>query len=111
MPYPKSTTAARTVNPIRGIVDALKIPENPVKDMIPLSIGDPTRFGNFKTPQVFVDALVKNVQSFQYNGYAHSAGLREARAAIAKKYTSEAAPLTADDVIIASGGALERLRL
>ena len=36
--------------------------------------------------------------------YTHSAGLPAARAAIASAFTSEAAPVTADDVIIASGG-------
>ena len=108
-PYPSSKMAKRTVNPIRGIVDALNIVPNPEKSMIPLSIGDPTKFGNFKTPKVFVDALVRNVHSFEYNGYGHSAGLPATRAAIAKRFSVKSAPLTADDVIVASGcsGSLE----
>ncbi|KAJ0392849.1 hypothetical protein P43SY_003509 [Pythium insidiosum] len=93
-----------TANPIRKIVDNIKKPENSDKPLIPLSLGDPTVFGNFKTPDVMVEAIVRNVRSMKHSGYVHSAGTEEAREAIAKCYGSEAAPLTKDDIIIASGG-------
>jgi tyrosine aminotransferase len=106
---PMADTAAQTTNPIRAIVEGIKKPEGSSKEHIPLSIGDPTVFGNFKTPQIFVDKIVKALQAFSCNGYLHSAGTVACRAAIAKRYSTEASPLTADDVVIASGcsGALD----
>ncbi|GLD91663.1 hypothetical protein PINS_up000196 [Pythium insidiosum] len=93
-----------TANPIRKIVDNIKKPENSDKPLIPLSLGDPTVFGNFKTPDVLVEAIVRNVRSMKHSGYVHSAGTEEAREAIAKRFGSELAPLTKDDIVIASGG-------
>lgn len=45
----------------------------------------------------------------QHNGYIHSAGSEEARRAIAQHFGSHLAPLTMDDIIVASGcsGAIE----
>ncbi|KAA0157197.1 hypothetical protein FNF27_01822 [Cafeteria roenbergensis] len=104
-----SETANRTMNPIRAIVDTIKFPEDKTKEVIPLSLGDPTVFGNFKTPELFVKAIKDNLDALSCNGYVHSAGTVAARKAIAQRYSSEAAPLTSDDVVIASGcsGALD----
>ena len=44
---PCSIVAARTRNPIRNIVDNLKVTPNPDKQFISLALGDPTTFGNF----------------------------------------------------------------
>ncbi|DBA03226.1 TPA: hypothetical protein N0F65_011585 [Lagenidium giganteum] len=106
---PASAMSARCQNPIRKIVDNIKKPNNPGKQLIPLSLGDPTVFGNFKCPEVLVEAIVRNARSMKHGGYIHSAGTEEARAAIASHFGSEEAPLTKDDVIIGSGcsGALE----
>ena len=49
-------------NPIRAIVDSIKKPENPRKEIIPLSLGDPTVYGDLRTPDVFVDAIIKNAR-------------------------------------------------
>lgn len=92
-----------TTNPIRKIVDNIKKPENSDKSLIPLSLGDPTVFGNFKCPDVLVETIVHNVRSMKHNGYIHSAGTETAREAIAQAYGSPAAPLTKDDIVIASG--------
>jgi tyrosine aminotransferase len=104
-----SETTKRTTNPIRAIVDAIKFPEDKTKEVIPLSLGDPTVFGNFKTPEILVNAIKTNLDDYSCNGYVHSAGMPSARAAIAARYTTEVAPLTEDDVVIASGcsGALD----
>lgn len=70
-----------TMNPIRSIVDNIKMPKNKDKKLIPLSlgkliklsvsysneiywsiIGDPTVFGNFKCPEVLVESIVRNVR-------------------------------------------------
>ena len=58
----ESVWAQRTVNPIRAIVDQIKKPEKPAKEVIPLSLGDPTVYGDLRTPDVFVDAVVKNAR-------------------------------------------------
>ncbi|KAG7394630.1 hypothetical protein PHYBOEH_004940 [Phytophthora boehmeriae] len=96
-------------NPIRKIVDNIKKPATSSKTLIPLSLGDPTVFGNLHCPDVLVQAIVRNTRSMKHNGYIHSAGSEAARAAIAQRYGNARAPLTMDDIIIASGcsGAIE----
>lgn len=98
-----SDISVDTINPIRAIVDQLNIPQSKEKPLIPLSIGDPTVFGNLPSPQGAVDAIIKNVRTGKFNGYCPSTGLVVAREAIAKFQGSEAAPLTAADIIITSG--------
>lgn len=92
-----------TTNPIRKIVDNIKKPTNTDKSLIPLSLGDPTVFGNLSCPDVLVESIVRNVRSMKHNGYIHSAGTEAARDAIAQHYGSPTAPLTRDDIVIASG--------
>ncbi|RUS31219.1 tyrosine aminotransferase [Jimgerdemannia flammicorona] len=74
---PASQVAQRTLNPIRQIVDHMKIAPNKDKEMISLSIGDPTIYGNFDIDEFANEAMIK--------------------------YTIPTAPLTANDVIIGSG--------
>lgn len=104
-----SIAAQNTVNPIRNIVDKLVVSKDAVKPLIPLSIGDPTVFGNLPPPESVIQAVVEKTASGKFNGYGPSTGLPEARSAIASKYTRPEAPLTPNDVIICSGasGALE----
>jgi tyrosine aminotransferase len=106
---PASALSKRVLNPIRKIVDEIKFPEDSEKELIPLTLGDPTVFGNYRAPAPMVDALMESVSSFSHNGYVHSAGTRAARQAIAKRYSVPNFPVTEHDVIIASGcsGALE----
>jgi tyrosine aminotransferase len=59
-----------------------------------LNSGDPTIFGNFKVPQVAVNEVINQVQSYKANGYPPSTGFEHARQAIAKKFGSPEAPLT-----------------
>eukprot|EP00618_Florenciella_parvula_P036621 CAMPEP_0119494578 /NCGR_PEP_ID=MMETSP1344-20130328/18478_1 /TAXON_ID=236787 /ORGANISM="Florenciella parvula, Strain CCMP2471" /LENGTH=335 /DNA_ID=CAMNT_0007530085 /DNA_START=18 /DNA_END=1022 /DNA_ORIENTATION=+ len=100
-----SAKASRTRNPIRAIVDSIaKQKLETDKDMIPLSLGDPTVFGNLKAPDVLVESIVSNARSFKHNGYCHSAGIPSAREAVAQYFGRPDAPLTSDDVILASGG-------
>lgn len=104
-----SLVSKRTVNPIRRIVDTMKIVPHPEKQMIALSIGDPTIFGNLECPESAIDSVIKNVKGGKANGYPHAAGYEDARDAVARLYTHSDAPLTKDDVILASGcsGALD----
>ncbi|KAJ2498313.1 hypothetical protein GGH96_004404 [Coemansia sp. RSA 1972] len=107
-----SDVSRRTFNPIRDVlsrpVKPLSTPQS-TNDLISLSIGDPTVFGNFKTHPVVVEAVEEAVRSFSFNGYPPSVGVPQAREAVANKYTHPDAPLAADDVIMASGcsGAVE----
>jgi tyrosine aminotransferase len=94
----------RVSNPIRDIVDQLDLDKiNKSKPMIPLSIGDPTKFGNLDTDRSISAALLGSVHSAMYNGYPPSDGYVESRAAVAERYSTPANPLVADDVSLTSG--------
>eukprot|EP01116_Phalansterium_solitarium_P010982 TRINITY_DN26592_c0_g1_i1.p1 TRINITY_DN26592_c0_g1~~TRINITY_DN26592_c0_g1_i1.p1 ORF type:complete len:421 (+),score=54.83 TRINITY_DN26592_c0_g1_i1:132-1394(+) len=90
-------------NPIRNIVDKMQT-SNKAKKQISLSIGDPTLFGNLQNPDHVNEILIKNITLRTANGYAHSAGVADAREALAEKFSVTGFPLTPNDVIIASGG-------
>ncbi|KAG0259116.1 hypothetical protein BGZ95_004791 [Linnemannia exigua] len=107
---PASIISKRTSNPIRAIVDHIKVKPNANKSMISLALGDPTLFGNFKIHQTCTEAVSKQLHSYKSNGYPPSTGYLHARQAVADKFTlPETAPLSAQDVIITSGcsGALD----
>lgn len=88
-----SSYARNTVNPIRAIVDNLNIPKNPPKKLIPLSIGDPTVFGNLALPETASSALIKALESKKANGYGPSTGSLDARQAVAEKFGCEVSVL------------------
>lgn len=103
-----SRSSLRTSNPIRLIVDQLNPSQaNKDKALIPLSIGDPTVFGNLETDDHVNRAVISAIQSHKFNGYAHACGYAEARVAIAQKYAEKFATnsnhFTPDDVTLASG--------
>ncbi|TPX60911.1 tyrosine transaminase [Powellomyces hirtus] len=101
-----SVVSMRTRNPIRAIVDNLKVKPNPEKEFISLALGDPTTFGNFNLHPTCVEAVKKQLDSYKANGYPPSVGIEPARAAVAKAYTRPEAPLTSADIILSSGDAL-----
>jgi tyrosine aminotransferase len=98
-----SAAARNTVNPLRAITDR-KNEVNPDKEVINLSIGDPTAHGNLKTHDFVLDSLHKVSISHKYSGYPPSSGYEAARAAVAQFFTTPVAPLTSADVVLASGG-------
>ncbi|CAL4116174.1 unnamed protein product, partial [Meganyctiphanes norvegica] len=100
---PASSYALNTFNPIRNIVENMKINPNPEKKMIALSIGDPTVFGNLVPAETITNAVSESVQSGKYNGYGPSTGFEEARAAVASHVSVPGAEVTAKDVILCSG--------
>lgn len=106
---PASIISKRTSNPIRAIVDHIKVKPNANKSMISLALGDPTLFGNFKIHQTCTDAVAKQLHSYKANGYPPSTGYQQSRQAVADKFTTPEAPLSFQDVIITSGcsGALD----
>ncbi|KAM6946109.1 tyrosine aminotransferase [Aplochiton taeniatus] len=98
-----SVMANNTLNPIRAIVDGMKLTPNPEKPMIALSIGDPTVFGNLPTDDTVLQAMKDAIDSHEYNGYAPSVGYQKSREALANFYNCPEAPLEAKDVILTSG--------
>ncbi|KAM4613970.1 tyrosine aminotransferase [Discoglossus pictus] len=98
-----SEMSKKTYNPIRAIVDNMTAKPNPDKQMIALSIGDPTIFGNLPTDDAVSKAMKDAIDSHKYNGYAPSIGYQASREVIAKYYTCQEAPLEAKDIILTSG--------
>ncbi|XP_034031568.1 tyrosine aminotransferase [Thalassophryne amazonica] len=98
-----SEMANNTLNPIRAIVDGMKLSPNPHKPMIALSIGDPTVFGNLPTDDAVLQAMKDAIDSHKYNGYAPSVGYQSSRQAVATFYSRADAPLQPQDVILTSG--------
>uniref|UniRef100_A0A0G4GAC4 Tyrosine aminotransferase n=1 Tax=Chromera velia CCMP2878 TaxID=1169474 RepID=A0A0G4GAC4_9ALVE len=100
-----SELVKRTRNPIRELVDRMGVKPNPKKEVIPLSIGDPTVFGNFTPPSHVFDELKRIYETGRYNGYAHSSGYQEVRSCIARRFSppSPSPQLTANDVVLTSG--------
>jgi alanine-synthesizing transaminase len=86
---------------IRNIVTAAKAVEAQGTRVRYLNIGDPVAFG-FRTPAHLVAAVQKAVAD-GHNGYLPSAGILEAREAVAADYTAHGMPVSADRVLITSG--------
>lgn len=74
------------------------------------ALGDPTAYasqGHLLCPDALVDTVIRHAREGLHNGYTCSAGALDARQALARAFSYEgegAKRLTADDVIIASGG-------
>eukprot|EP00389_Voromonas_pontica_P002891 GDKH01004288.1.p1 GENE.GDKH01004288.1~~GDKH01004288.1.p1 ORF type:complete len:426 (-),score=60.72 GDKH01004288.1:202-1479(-) len=104
-PVAVSSFVKRTKNPIRDLVEKIDARPNPNKQLISLSIGDPTVYGNFKVPAHALDALKSNFESGSFHGYSHSAGYPPVREAIARKFSppNPEHALHADDVVVTSG--------
>ncbi len=104
-----SDRSLRTINPIRNLVQGIDVKPNPAKELIKLSVGDPTIYGNLKVSQKGVDKYCEVIREMQSNGYSMSMGSLEARTAVAKRYSLPDAPLSPDDVVLTAGtsGAVE----
>ncbi|KAH8354715.1 hypothetical protein KR084_003274 [Drosophila pseudotakahashii] len=100
-----SKLSLNTHNRIRNIVESLKIKPNPEKPMIPLSIGDPTIFGNLKAADETMKAVLHSLESGKFNGYAHTQGHEVARKAVAKysAHQRNDEEIDPNDVVLCSG--------
>ncbi|OXA65128.1 tyrosine aminotransferase [Folsomia candida] len=98
-----SEFAKCTFNPIRSIVDSMKLEPHPDKHMIALSIGDPTIFGNLKPHDAIIEAVQNALHKMKFNGYAPTVGYLEARSAVAEYYTTADTIVSPNDVILCSG--------
>lgn len=79
-----SCGSLNTSNPIREIIESMDLAENPDKKVIPLSIGDPTIFGNLKPCKEILDALQRAQNCGKYYGYQMASGMEASREAVAE---------------------------
>jgi aspartate/methionine/tyrosine aminotransferase len=96
--------SSRTANfhyAIRNLVSAAETQERAGGSIIYLNIGDPQAYG-FRPPAHVVEAVARALRD-SFTGYAHSAGLRAARSAVAAYATALGAPVTPEQVLITSG--------
>ena len=94
----------RTVNfhyAIRNLVSAAEALERAGRRVIYLNIGDPQAYG-FRPPAHIVEAVARALRD-KFTGYAHSAGLPEARSAVAAYATSLGAQTEPTQVLLTSG--------
>ncbi len=96
--------SARTANfkyAIRNVVAAADALKREGRDIISLNIGDPQAFGFL--PPAYVTEPVMRALRDGFTGYASSAGLFEAREAVANYAASTGAVTSVEDVIMTSG--------
>ena len=96
--------SSRTANfhyAIRNLVSAAEAQERAGRSVIYLNIGDPQVYG-FRPPAHIVEAVARALRD-SFTGYAHSAGLSEARGAVASYATALGAPTEMEQVLITSG--------
>jgi aspartate/methionine/tyrosine aminotransferase len=86
---------------IRHVARAAQEVERAGRKVIYLNIGDPQVYG-FRPPAHIVEAVNRALKD-QFTGYSQSAGLPEAREAVAQYATNLGAPTTSDEVLLTSG--------
>ena len=86
---------------IRNVVHAAETLERQGRQIIHLNIGDPQAFG-FKPPAEVVEAVERAIRE-KFTGYSHSAGLLQAREAIAQYATALGAETLPNGVLITAG--------
>ena len=86
---------------IRNIVSEAKKVEAAGVAVRYLNIGDPNQFG-FVTPPHLIESVERAMHS-GHNGYTASAGIVEAREAVAADFAARGVPVHPDRVLITSG--------
>jgi alanine-synthesizing transaminase len=86
---------------IRNIVAEARKAEASGRRVRYLNIGDPIQAG-FETPPHLITAVERAMHD-GHNGYVPSAGIPEAREAVAAEYSGRGMPMTADRVVLTSG--------
>ncbi|HVF87509.1 MAG TPA: aminotransferase class I/II-fold pyridoxal phosphate-dependent enzyme, partial [Pyrinomonadaceae bacterium] len=98
------SSSSRTENfryAIRNLVRAAEEVERAGREVSYFNIGDPQVYG-FHPPAHVVEAVARASRD-KFTGYTHSAGLPEARAAVASYATALGAPTAPGEVLITSG--------
>jgi len=86
---------------IRNIVVEAQKVEAAGRSVKYLNIGDPVAFG-FRTPEPLVEAMAR-AERDGHNGYVPSPGIAAAREAVARDWSRQGFPATADRVLITAG--------
>ena len=86
---------------IRNLVNVAEAQARGGREIIYLNIGDPQEYG-FRPPAHLVEAVTSALRD-KFTGYANSAGLPEARAAVAAYATGLGAPTEPEHVLMTSG--------
>ena len=100
-PVPVASRVNRFSYAIRNIVAEAKAVEARGTAVRYLNIGDPVAAG-FSTPAHLVEAASRAMRE-GHNGYLASAGILEAREAVAADYTAHGVPTSPDRVLITAG--------
>ena len=100
-PVPVASRVNRFSYAIRNIVAEAKAVEARGTTVRYLNIGDPVAAG-FSTPAHLVEAASRAMRE-GHNGYLASAGILEAREAVAADYTAHGVPTSPDRVLITAG--------
>jgi len=100
-PIPVAARVDRFSYAIRNIVAEARAAEARGLRVRYLNIGDPVAFG-FQTPPHLIEAAQRAMRD-GHNGYLPSAGLPEARDAVAADYTTRGMPVSADRVLLTTG--------
>jgi alanine-synthesizing transaminase len=100
-PVPVASRVNRFSYAIRNIVAEAKAVEARGMAVRYLNIGDPVAAG-FSTPAHLVEAASRAMRE-GHNGYLASAGILEAREAVAADYTAHGVPTSPDRVLITAG--------
>jgi aspartate/methionine/tyrosine aminotransferase len=98
------TPSRRTANfhyAIRNLASAAEVLERDGRRVIYLNIGDPQAYG-FRPPAHVLEAVTRALRD-DFTGYSHSAGLLEAREAVAAYATGLGAPTGPNQVLMTSG--------
>lgn len=82
-----SNFAKSTCNPVRKLIEQMRIEPNPDYQMIALSIGDPTVFSDIGKPDSVISAVQSCINDKKFDGYTPSYGSEPARQAVAKYYS------------------------
>ena len=78
-----SNFAKNTCNPVRRMIEQMKIEPNPQLQMIALSIGDPTILSDLGKPDTVSNAIINCLKDKKYDGYTPSYGTEVARQTVA----------------------------
>jgi aspartate/methionine/tyrosine aminotransferase len=100
-PVPVASRVSQFSYAIRNIVAEATAVEARGTRVRYLNIGDPVAFG-FRTPEHMVEAVVRAMRDGR-NGYVPSAGIPEARTAVAAEYTARGVPMPPERVLITTG--------
>jgi alanine-synthesizing transaminase len=100
-PVPVASRVGRFTYAIRQIVAEARAVEAQGVRVRYLNIGDPVAFG-FSTPPHLIEAVDRAMRS-GHNTYVASAGIVEAREAVAQDYTTRGVAVPADRVLITAG--------